>query len=201
MTLKAIVFDVGGVLIRTEDHTARHQLEEKYHLQKGEVHDLVFNSSVADEASIGLKPVEAIWAFAAETLNLDAEALIDFQEKFWEGDRLDHVLLDYLSSLQPKYKTALLSNAWSNMRQILDTRYDIREGETVDFILISAELGTMKPDPEVYEILKDRLDIDFPEILFVDDFIENIQAAKKLGINTIHYQPGMDLINQIESQL
>jgi FMN phosphatase YigB (HAD superfamily) len=35
----------------------------------------------------------------------------------------------------------------------------------------------------------------------VDDFIENVEAAKALGIQAIHYQPGMDLVNQIKSRL
>ena len=55
-----------------------------------------------------------------------------------------------------------------------------------------------KPDPAIYQILSDTINCEFKDILFVDDFIENITAAKLLGINTIHYQQGIDLIKEIK---
>lgn len=199
--ITAIVLDFGGVIVRTEDHKGRRELEEKYHISPGEAHKLVFYSSVADSATIGKADPDQIWEHVANELSLTSQELSQFKQSFWAGDNIDNKLIQFLKSCRPKYKTAILSNAWKNLRRVLAESYNIIEGQTVDYILVSAELGIAKPNPEIYQILADTLDCEYKEILFVDDFIENIQAAKSLGIKTIHYQPGLDLINKIKSEL
>jgi len=105
------------------------------------------------------------------------------------------------SPVHSNYTTALLSNAWLGHRQIFEEEYNFIEGQTVDTILLSGELGVAKPDPHIYAILADTIQCAYDEILFVDDFLENIEAANALGIHTIHYHPGMNLINEIKSRL
>ncbi|MDY6847151.1 MAG: HAD family phosphatase [Chloroflexota bacterium] len=199
--VNAVVLDFGGVIIRTRDHTGRRALEKKYNLPEDSVHSLVFESAVSQSASVGQVDSSKIWDFVADELSLSEDELVLFKEKFWAGDYIDHALIDFLKSCRPAYKTAILSNAWNNLKTMLAENYGISEGETVDHILVSAELGIAKPDPKIYQILADTLDCNFENILFVDDFIENIEAANSLGIQTIHYTPGLDLINEIKSRL
>lgn len=199
--LSAIVLDIGGVIIRTEDLGGRKYLEEKYNILSGGVHELVFNSSAAQSATIGQIDTNEVWKDVSTRLSLTPDELENFMNLFWAGDRLDKSLIDFLESSRSVYKTALLSNAWGNFRDVLARKYNIREGKTVDHILISAELGVAKPNPRIYQILADTLECNFEEILFVDDFIENIIAARSMGIQTIHYQPGLDLINEIKLML
>ena len=194
----AIVLDIGGVIIRTKNPESRKQLEEKFNLLPGSVHDLVFNSATAQSATIGQINSSQIWKNISNKLSLTPDELEQFITLFWAGDRLDTSLISFLESCRPRYKTALLSNAWGNFRDVLAREYNIREGKTVDHILISAELGVAKPDPRIYQILADTLACKYEEILFVDDFIENINAARSLGIHTIHYYKGLDLINAIK---
>ena len=199
--ISAVVLDFGGVIVRTEDHKGRLELEEKYQLPPGGSNQLVFYSSVADSATVGLAEPDEIWDHVANKLSLSNDELSEFKQFFWSGDNLDEELIHFLQSCRQNYKTAILSNAWKNLRGVLAETYNIVEGQTVDHILISAELGVAKPDPEIYKILADTLNCHYQEILFVDDFIENIQAAKSLGIQTIHFQPDLDLINEIKSML
>jgi len=199
--ITALVLDFGGVIVRTIDHEGRRELEEKYDLSPGSAHKLVFYSEIADSATIGKAEPDQIWDHVSKELSLSPDELSQFKTSFWSGDNIDYELVQFLKSCRSKYKTAILSNAWKNLRRVLAESYNIVEGQTVDHILISAELEIAKPNPEIYKILADTLDCAYEEILFVDDFIENIQAAKSLGIQTIHYQPGLDLINEIKSDL
>lgn len=199
--IEAIVLDVGGVILRTEDRTGRQTLESKYSLPPGGSEALVFMSKPAAESTIGKVSQDQIWGNIAEKLNLTPAELIEFQQSFWQGDKIDSELIGYIESQRGKYITALLSNAWVGMREILADQYQIFEGKTVDHILISAELGVAKPDPRIYHLLASTINCPYNRILFVDDFIENIEAAGELGIQTIHYQPGMDLINHIQMKL
>lgn len=199
--IKAIVLDVGGVLLRTEDYSGRQYIERKYHLPPGGSEKLVFHSRAAQDSSVGIKEDQAIWDYVAQKLSLSRKELDDFIHHFWMGDRLDQNVLTFIQKLRPQYITALLSNAWKNFREVLSRDFDVVEGKTVDHILISSELGVAKPDPEIYYILVNKLKCDFKNILFVDDFAENIESAKKLGIHTIHYHKEMDLINEIKLKL
>lgn len=199
--IKAVVLDIGGVLIRTMDRSGRHTLEKAYDLPPGGADTLVFNSSSADASTIGRAQPEQIWRNVAESLSLSQKALDEFIALFWRGDQVDLELLAYIKKLKSTFTTALLSNAWLGARQHFAEEYNIVEGQTVDHILISSELGLAKPDQRIYHILADTVGHTFDQILFVDDFIENIAAAQALGIHTIHYQPGMDLIDPIQSKL
>jgi epoxide hydrolase-like predicted phosphatase len=199
--IKAIVFDIGGVLVRTEDRSGRQYLENKYLLSPGGTDKLVFQSQASQDSTIGLKSVASVWAHVAKTLRLSDEQVQEFMQNFWQGDRLDHELINFLISLRKDYQTALLSNAFKDSRTYLANEYNIIEGQTVDHLLISSELGVAKPDHKIFQILADVLQCEYTEILFVDDFKENIEAANELGIHTIWYQQGMDLINEIELKL
>jgi putative hydrolase of the HAD superfamily len=60
--------------------------------------------------------------------------------------------------------------------------------DAFDQIFISAEMGLAKPDPRIYQAAAAELEKEPSEILFVDDFIENVQAARKVGWNAIHFR-------------
>ena len=199
--IQAIVLDIGGVLLRTENRTSREKLEQKYDLPPGGSDQLVFDSDAALASTLGTTGPNLIWQNVADKLALSPEGLEEFISSFWAGDRVDRELIQFLQECREDYTVALLSNAWQNFRSVLAEKYQIKEGQTVDRIFISSELGVAKPNKRIYEILADRINCEMNEILFVDDFIENIEAAEALGINTIHYQPGMDLINEIKSRL
>jgi glucose-1-phosphatase len=199
--IEALVLDIGGVILRTSDRSGRYALDKKYGLPPGGTEELVFNSQAAQDSTLGMVATEAVWAHVAEVLSLSPDELENFKLNFWEADRVDQELLAFLESQQGMYITALLSNAWSNARLALAEQFGIIEGKTVDHILISAELGVAKPDQRIFRILADTIKCHYDQILFVDDFIENIQAANELGIQTIHYLPEMDLIAHIQSIL
>jgi len=197
--IKAIVFDVGGVLLRTEDASKRRLLENKHGLPPNSVEKLVFDSKSAQESTIGLVDTQKIWQDIAKKLDLNPEALQEFIEDFWDGDRLDKNLAEYLKSCRPRFTTALLSNAWTDARQAFAKNFGLIEKKTVDHVIISAEEGVAKPDERIYQILSEKIGCEYDQILFIDDFLENIQAAENLGIHTVHYQSNMDLVNTIES--
>ena len=198
MMIDAIVLDIGGVLLRTEDRSGRHALEQQYGLPPGGVDALVFDSQAAADSTLGKVPAETVWQHVKNKLCLTEDELTDFQTLFWQGDRIDQDLVNYLQTQRVKYKTAFLTNAWQGARETLAKEYNIIEGESVDHLLISSELGVAKPDCRIFTKLSETINSLFDQIIFVDDFIENIEAANELGIHTIHYQPGMDLIAHIQ---
>ena len=118
-------------------------------------------------------------------LGLPPGTFPEFGEEFWAGDSLDRKLVEFIKGLRPEYTTALLSNAWDDLRPLLENLWKI-DG-IFDHIFISAELKTYKPDPEIFQIVIKALGEEPSKLVFIDDFPENIVAARDAGINAIHF--------------
>jgi epoxide hydrolase-like predicted phosphatase len=189
--IKALIFDFGGVLVRTEDWSARRKWEAQLGLPERGLDQAVFNSEVARRAARGELPPSEIWVDVARALNLDAAQLDACRRDFWAGDKLDTALIALIQSLRPRYQTAILSNAWSDAREMFSRLFGL--DQAFDLLIISAEEGLTKPDPRIYQLTAERLGVQPAEAVFVDDFIENVQGARAVGMHAIHYQPGLDV--------
>jgi len=199
MSIRAVIFDFGGVLVRTEDQSGRHKWEERLGLSKGELARLVFDSETSTLASIGKVNEADIWSQLALHLKLSPEEIKELREDFWSGDRLDQELVQYISTLRPTYKTAILSNAWSGARIVFTEKYFLKE--VVDLILISAEESIAKPDARIYQLAAERLGVGLDEAVFVDDFPENILAARTIGMHAIHFKSTRQMIDELDRLL
>jgi epoxide hydrolase-like predicted phosphatase len=185
--IKAVIFDVGGVLIRTADHSSRRDWERRLGLAKWESEEIVFNSEMGLKAQRGEIETAELWQWIGRHLSLDAVTLQAFQAGFWAGDVLDTELVAFIRRLRARYQTAIISNATNTLRQMLTTKYPI--ADAFDLIVVSGEEKVMKPDPAIYELTLARLGRRPEEAVFVDDFAHNIEAAQQLGLATIHFHP------------
>ena len=188
--LKALIFDIGGVLIRTETLEPRRKWERRFGLHDWQLQDLFFNSGVGQAAQIGKASTADVWAFVAKTLSLNTSDLAKMQRDFYAGDVLDHSLIVLIQTLRPRYKTGILSNA------LLDAREDLKDRintHTFDVMVFSGEEGVRKPDAEIYRRVLSRLGVQPNEAVFVDDMLVNVQAAHDVGMQGIHYAAGMDV--------
>lgn len=184
--IKTVIFDLGGVLVRTENRQPRQKLAEKYGMSYQELSDLVYRTESAEMATIGNVSAEDHQQTILKNLNLPLDSFSTFEDEFWGGDRLDFHLVEFIQSLRGEYKTVLLSNAWDNLRPLLKGLWKI--DSVFDHIFISAELGLAKPDPEIYKVVIDSLDQDPSELIFIDDFVENVKAAREANLNAIHFR-------------
>jgi glucose-1-phosphatase len=197
--IKAVIFDMGGVLLRTIDKDPRTQLAKKYGLSYTEIDQLVFDSPSAAAATVGAIPEIEHWEAVGKKLALGPDELTAFQESFWSGDALNHELLDFIRSLRPAYKTAVLSNAWSEARATIGGRYKIFDA--FDVVIFSAEVKLAKPYETIYQYTLDELGIRPEEALFVDDVPANIEAARRSGMYGVVYQNNPQAVREIQAIL
>ena len=146
--IKAVIFDVGGVLIRTESHESRRQWERRLGLADWESEQIVFNSEMGRKAQLGGIETAELWQWIARHLNLDESNLRAFQAGFWAGDVLDEALVAFIRQLRPQYQTAIISNATKTLREMLTHKYPI--ADAFDLIVVSGEERVMKPDAIIY---------------------------------------------------
>ena len=201
MSIKIVIFDMGGVLVRTEKREPRAALGLRFGKTYTELDKIMFANKSSLRASRGEISAREHMQHVMRTLDLPEtdEAIDDFVDEFFLGDEVDGEIIDYIQSLRSRYKTVLLSNAWDNLRKILVKTWKI--ADVFDEIFVSAEMGVAKPDPKIYKIVLDKLGVAPEECVFVDDFIENIEAARKLGMHGIHFQDKDAAMDELKTLL
>ena len=199
MPVKAVIFDFGGVLLRTEDPGGRRRWEKRLGLQTGELDRIVFGSGTTDRSMVGLATQDDVWQRVAARLGLDDETLQELRRDFWSGDQLDVELVQFVRGLHRRYKTAILSNAWPGARQAFVQRFGL--GDAVDEIIVSSEECIAKPDARIYRIAAERLGVAPQEVLFVDDMEENVEAARAIGMRGIRFSNTRQAVAEIQKHL
>ena len=185
--MKAVIFDVGGVLLRTHDWAGRHKWDLELGLPIGTVEHTVFNSELGTAAQLGHVTTEQHWENVGRHFRLSTAQLQDLRQDFWAGDRLETSLIDIIRQLRRNYRTAIISNAFEDLRQVLTEELEI--AHLFDVITVSAEEGTMKPGSQIYQTTVNQLECLPHEAVFIDDSQANIEGANRLGFATIHFKP------------
>lgn len=198
MSILAVYFDLGGVIVRTDDKGPRTELAESLGLDYEGIDQVFFGSESAQQASIGAISREEHWRSVVRALNLPESKIPVFVEAFFAGDRTDQTLVSFLRSLRPTCKVGLISNAFSGLREwVIDQKLD----DAFDDMTISAEAGVAKPDARIYRQALDKLNVRAEEAIFVDDMPANIEAANMLGMHAILFQTSEQAIADIKSLL
>jgi putative hydrolase of the HAD superfamily len=95
-------------------------------------------------------------------------------------------------------RVALLSNSGPEMmarvraERPLEARFDA--------VIVSCEVGLSKPDPRIYRLCLERLGLAAAEALFVDDRVDNIEGAARVGLRTLHFE-GADALDRLRALL
>jgi len=191
VTIRAVYFDLGGVLVRTSDRAPRAKLAERLGMSYEQLATAVFENESSLRASLGAISPQEHWDYVIQRLGLHPSEADGVRREFFAGDSLDLDLINFLRSLRPKYRTGLLSNAWSDLRAYL-----VREkvADAFDAMIISAEVGLMKPDARIYQLALEKLNVAPAEAVFVDDSAVNVDGARAVGMYTIQFiQPDQTL--------
>lgn len=119
--------------------------------------------------------------------NIDNAAI----DKAWNAMLLDlpEERLDLLKRFQQSHRTFLLSNTneihIDTFNMYLQNSFNIPDlSGHFEKLYLSYKVGMRKPDTEIFELVLNENKLDSRETLFIDDSIQHIESAKKLGIQT-----------------
>lgn len=198
MTIRAVYFDLGGVIVRTGDREPRTKLAKRLGMSYEELAKAVFENESSLRASLGAVSPQEHWADVIQRLGLPPSEADSVRQEFFAGDTLDLDLINFLRSLRPKYRTGLLSNAWSDMREYLISQ---KIDDAFDQLIISAEVGIMKPDARIYQLALEKLGVTPDQAVFVDDSIVNIEGARAVGMYAIQFTRPDQTVEELKKLL
>lgn len=180
-----IAFDFGGVIMKTVDYGPRRRWDERLGLPAGSVERAVHNQTTWVDVQRGALSMAHYWESVAGFLGVTMAEVDQIARDFYEGDRLEQNTLSVIDWLRDRgVVVALLSNDSVDLRVKLQ-RLDLEK--LFEPLLISAEIGAIKPDAQAYEALIEATGRAPADIIFIDDRLENIEGAQKHGIRGIHY--------------
>lgn len=165
--IKAVIFDCFGVLYVDSSHYFfEHNLDNYDEL----LPDILELNAIYDRGLVSFdQHVDSL----AELTGLDKSFIA---ENFEAKVQLNKKLLDYSQKLRNRYKVGMLSNMGvGSMNKFFST--EERE-QLFDVVILSSEVGMVKPEVGIYRLVADRLGVNTAECIMIDDSAANCAGAE-----------------------
>jgi epoxide hydrolase-like predicted phosphatase len=129
----------------------------------------------------------------ADRLGLDEAT--DLIDSMFRGMRPDPPMVEAVRAVRATgIKTGLVSNSWST------SHYDRNLlAELFDAVVISADVGLHKPEPEIFLLAAERLGVEPDRCVFVDDLRENCAGAEAVGMTAVVHRDAADTVARLEA--
>jgi glucose-1-phosphatase len=195
--IRCIFFDVGNVLLRV-DHD---RFGEKMKLLAGlglERLQQVFSDGLVSEYGLGHLNNDEFLAGINRKLGLRLR-LDEFSEA-WNCVFEDALLVqeDLLQALALKYPLWAVSN--TNPMHFSFIREHFHFLDHFRGWTLSSDVGFEKPDPGIFECALNKAQVNASEVLFIDDLLENVEAARSLGMNSFQFMNSTQLIQEFQAR-
>jgi HAD superfamily hydrolase (TIGR01509 family) len=174
--IKAVIFDCFGVLYVDSSHYFfEHNLDNYDEL----LSDILELNAIYDRGLVSFdQHVDSL----AELTGLDKSFIA---ENFEAKVQLNKKLLDYSQKLRNRYKVGMLSNMGvGSMNKFFST--EERE-QLFDVVILSSEVGMVKPEVGIYRLVADRLGVNTAECIMIDDSAANCAGAEAAGMKSVLY--------------
>jgi epoxide hydrolase-like predicted phosphatase len=187
--IKAIIFDCFGVLSTDGWRQLREEFfaDNQEKMQQALDLDKAVNTGVMDYVS-----------FIREVGHLSGLSEQEVQRRM-NTNVPNRLLFEYIrSDLKPGYKIGLLSNAAENW---LGELFEGWQNDLFDQVILSYQVGMVKPEAQIYELTASNLGVKPEECLFIDDIERFCTAAEELGMKSILHTDSYETIAKIKEIL
>ncbi len=193
--IKAVIFDFGRVISAQKPASLFRDYEDELGLAPGALNRVMFGSDAWQETLTGRKTADDYWREIGPALGLRTPDEIDaFRRRYHADEAINSGVLDLIRRLHGRYKLAVLSNSPPNLAQWLA---DWGILNLFDVVVCSGDEGVVKPDPAIFELALERLDVAPEEAVFIDDYPGHVKAARSLGLYAIHFTTAQALESEL----
>lgn len=197
MVIKHIIFDLGGVLLNINPLYSLSAFAELGNTTPSALKVMIKAEQIFEKYDTGVYSDEV---FRAELCRILGVYLKDeVIDQAWNSLLLDfpaeRVLM--VEQISQNFKVHLLSNTnsihYKSYTESFYNQFGFGFSSLFENEFLSFRMGAHKPDMAIYEQVIKTGNLKAEECLFVDDLIDNAEAAKSMGMNAIHLSEGMDV--------
>lgn len=197
--IKAVIFDFGRVISAQKPMSLFRGYEEDLGLSPGMLNRIMFGSPAWQEVLTGRKTSDDYWREIGPALGLRTpDEIHAFRRRYRADEAINDGMLDLIRRLHGHYKLAVLSNSPAGLAQWLA---DWEMLDLFDVVVCSGDEGVVKPDPAIFELTLERLDVAPEEAAFIDDYPGHVETARALGLHGIHFTTAEALAGELDDLL
>lgn len=198
MTVRAVVFDLGGVVL-SSPLAIIEEFERAHGVPTGTI-----------TSHVGAGGASSAW-HGLETGRISMDTFVDAFEAELRAEGWELPVADLMQSIERKtevrsemvgaiqalrtggFTVAALTNNWEPF-PVLDELRDV-----FDLIVESVRVGVNKPDEAIYEILLAGLEMDPRSVVYLDDIGRNLKPARRRGMTTIKVDDSVTALRHLSS--
>ena len=195
--VRAVIWDFEGVLLQS-DGGFKQMLVSRLGVPP-EAADRVLHSPMTDSWDLGEISDDEFYLHILKELNLPAEMKAVLERGVVEDFFIDRALLAYIRGVHAAFATALLTNFPARIHELISTTW--RMDGAFDHIVASCDVRLLKPDPRIFRLALERLEVTAGEAIMVDDQLPNVAAARELGMAAVHFRSRAQAIADMETRL
>lgn len=195
MTIKAIIFDIDGVVILQSKKETYLKIIRTFKISSGKFKEV--RAKYVRAEVLGRLSSKEYFRRVAQDLKIKDYKILGH---IWKNSldntlKMDKDMRKLIIRLKNNYRLGSMTNV-----SYLDekSRQKNKVYRYFEITLKSCNLSMEKPEPRIYKLLLKKLKLPAEEILFIDDSKENILTAKKLGIKTIWCRSNSQLIRDLK---
>lgn len=195
--VEAAVFDLGGVLI---DWNPRYLYRKIFRSEQEMEHFLAHVCTKEWNAELDRgRPFEEMVGLLSQEHPEYTKEIEAYHRRWSEmlGDKFEGPVKVLEGLYAVGYPLHALTNWSAETFHLARARYGFLS--LFDKIIVSGEVGLIKPDPRIYALLIERTSINPSHTLFVDDRQENVRAAKSFGFKGIVYRDDSELHSELSA--
>jgi putative hydrolase of the HAD superfamily len=187
----AVLVDLGNVLIRFDHMTTCTRLATACALAPQEIHRRLFGSGLEQDYDLGRISERDFALAAGEALETDQISPDEFLAAWAKIFTREEANIALLAPLARQVRLILLSN--TNPSHFQEALRLVPELHHCHAQVLSFEEGHRKPQPEIFQTALKQAGVNAHQACFVDDGVEHVNAATKLGMDAILHRPGTSM--------
>ena len=183
--IKAIVWDLEGVILHTNDVDISTSVARRLGVQASDV-EQVFNSKINDDVDRGEFTHDEFWNLFLQQLNLPREYKKHLEAFFHNDFVIDEKVVEDIREYRMIYRTGLLTNFSDAARPMLEgNKWNVENA--FDEMVVSCEIKMIKPEAGIYQYILGKLNCEAQEAIFIDDKPINVEGARAIGMHAFQY--------------
>lgn len=183
--IEAVIFDLGNVLLPFNWEIAADRFCARTGRTRRELDDYIVTTPFMNELCVGQMDKVEYYRIMAREFGFD-DSYDEFALIWSDIFTTDEEMIALVARLKGRQRRFVLSNTNAIHMDFVMARYPFMH--TMDGLILSHEVGLMKPDRRIYEVTLERFGLEAAKSVFIDDILMNVEAAQGAGIHGIHHR-------------